>query len=633
MIPRKSKAMTKVVNSTDAKTLCLHWAGLGLAILFLMFATIVSAQDIIKSYGISKFGELKYAEDFEHLDYVNPDAPKGGEYSTWAFGTFDSFHPYISKGRSAIGASIQFESLMVGTSDEPDSMYGLLAESLEYPTDYSWAIFHLRPEAKFSDGTPVTAEDVVFSQMILQEKGIPSIQTFFAEAYESVEALDTHTVKFTFREASDTNDMVMQAASSTVFSKAWWEGRDFAESTLDVPMGSSEYILESMDVGKTVVYRRRDDYWGKDLPINIGRSNFDTLRYEYYADPTAAFEGFKAGETTFRTENSSLKWAQDYTFPAVENGWVQKVELPNGNIAQAQGFFYNMRKAPFDDIKVREALGLMFNFEWANETLFFGIYERVDSFWGNSPLEAQGMIPGDERAILEPFKAFLPDTVFTEPAYVPPTSGAQQLDRAQVRAAGKLLDDAGWTVGDDGMRHDSDGVVLAIEILNYSPAFDRVINPYIENLKRLGIEATHTRVDSAQYTERVRSFDFDMIVATYVNSITPGLGLQQWYGSENAQAAGARNRVGLANEAIDALIDIVVASENRETLNLNTRALDRALRSLHIWVPQWFKDVHTVAYLDVYKHPDNLPPYALGATDFWWYDAERAAELKAAGAF
>ncbi|MEE9453827.1 MAG: extracellular solute-binding protein [Paracoccaceae bacterium] len=632
MIPRKSKAAFIVRASNDTRSLTLNWIGLMLALIFLVFATALNAETITKSYGISKFGELKYAEDFAHLDYVNPDAPKGGEYSTWTFGSFDSFHPYIPKGRPAAGAGIQFESLMVGTSDEPDSMYGLLAESLEYPDDYSWVIFNLRPEAKFSDGSPVTADDVVFSHKILAEKGIPSIQTFFAEAFQSVEALDLHRVKFTFTEPSETNDMVMQAASSTVFSKAWWEGRDFTESTLDVPMGSSEYILESMDIGKTVIYRRRDDYWGKDLPINIGRSNFDTLRYEYYADPTAAFEGFKAGETTFRLENSSLKWAQDYNFPAIDKGWVRTDKLPNGNIAQAQGFFYNLRKAPFDDIRVREAMGLAFNFEWANETLFFGLYQRVESFWGNSGLEAQGMIPDDERAILEPFKAHLPESVFAKTVYIPPTSGTQQLDRAQIRAAGKLLDAAGWLVGDDGMRRNSEGAVLAIDILNYSPAFDRIINPYVENLKKLGIDASHTRVDSAQYTERRRSFDFDMLVTTYQNSITPGLGLQQWYGSENADVP-SRNIAGLKNEAIDALVQIVIDSETREELNLNTRALDRALRALHIWVPQWFKDVHTVAYLDVYRHPENLPPYALGTVDFWWYDAERAAELKAAGAF
>ncbi len=632
MFQKRNTAQNPFRLRFDKPFIGLIGAALGAVLMLLGFAGTANAQEITKSYGISKFGDLKYAEDFPYLDYVNPDAPKGGEYSTWAFGSFDSMHPYITKGRAAIGASIQFESLMTGTADEPDSMYGLLAESLEYPSDYSWVIFNLRPEARFSDGTPVTAEDVVFSQNILAEKGIPSIQTFFAQAFKSVEALDTYRVKFTFTEPSETNDMVMQAASTTVFSKAWWEGRDFAESTLDVPIGSSEYILDSMDVGKTVVYRRRDDYWGKDLPINIGRSNFDTLRFEYYTDPTAAFEGFKAGETTFRVENSSLKWAQDYNFPAIEKGWVRKVELPDGNLGSAQGFFYNLRRPPFDDINVREAIGLMFNFEWSNKTLFFGLYERVDSFYENSVLEAKGPIPPDEAAILEPLREFFPDSLFDEPAVSPPVSGEQQLDRAQVRAAGALLDKSGWLVGEDGLRRNANGEVLAIDILNNSPAFDRIINPFVENLKRLGIDATHTRVDSAQYTERRRSHDFDMLVSTYGNSLTPGLGIKQWYGSENADVA-SRNIAGLKNEGIDALLDIVIASQTREELNLNTRALDRALRSLKFWIPQWYKDVHTVAYLDVYRHPENLPPFSLGDTDFWWYDAERAAELKAAGAF
>jgi len=633
MIPSKSKAIYMACSCKDTRPLIMNWLGLGAAVLFLVFATVAGAQEIIKSHAISSFGDIKYPADFEHLDYVNPDAPKGGEYSTWAFGSFDSMHPYIAKGVPAIGASIQFESLMVGTADEPSTLYGLLAESLEYPDDHSWAIFHLRPEAQFSDGTPVTAHDVVFSQEILEAKGIPSIQTFFAEAYTSVEALDDHTVKFVFAEPSETNDMVMQAATTTVFSKAWWEGRDFAESTLDVPMGSGEYIMESMDVGKTIIYRLRDDYWGKDLPFNVGRSNFATLRYEYYADPTAAFEGFKAGETTFRNENSSLKWAQDYNFPALEAGWVEKVELANGNIGQAQAFTYNMRKAPFDDPRVREALGYMFNFEWSNQTLFFGIYERVDSFWENSVLEAQGMIPNDERAILEPFAEYFPESLFAETAVTPPVSGTQQVDRAQVRAAGALLDAAGWTVGDDGMRRNAEGVVLAIDILNHSPSFDRVLNPFVENLKRLGVDASTTRVDAANYTERVRTFDFDMIVFTYGNSLTPGLGITQWFGSENADVP-SRNRGGLANEGIDQLLEIVIASTTREELNLNTRALDRALRSLHIWTPQWYKKVHTVAYLDVYRHPDadKMPPFALGVVDFWWYDADRAAELEAEGA-
>lgn len=630
MITRKSKAVILSKVKKDERPTLINWFGLAAALVFLLIATIVNAQDTTRTYAISKYGDIKYAEDFAHLDYVNPEAPKGGEYSSSVFGTFDSMHPYIVTGTSATGANIQFESLMTGTSDETDTLYGLLASELEYPADHSWVVFYMRPEARFSDGTPVTAHDVVFSHEILKEKGIPSIQTFFTETFESVVAIDDHTVKFTFLEPAETNDLVMQAATTTVFSKDWWEGRDFAEPTLDTPLGSGEYILDSMEPGKTITYRLRDDYWGKDLPINIGRSNFATLRFEYYADPTAAFEGFKAGETWFRNENSSLSWAQDYTFPAVESGAMAKVELPDGNIGQAQGFVYNIRNAPFDDIRVREALGYMFNFEWSNQTLFFGLYSRVDSFWENSPLEAQGMIPDDERAILEPFAEYFPETLFTEPPATPPVSSEQQIDRAQIRAAGALLDDAGWTVGDDGLRHNAEGVVLAIDILNYSPAWDRIINPYVENLKLLGVDATHTRIDTTQYIERVDNFDFDMMVTTYGNSLTPGLGLKQWYGSENAMEP-SRNRPGLANEGIDQLLDLVIASKDRDELNLRTRALDRALRSLHIWVPQWFKDVHTVAYYDFYRHPDELPRFSLGMPDFWWFDQEAFDRLKDAG--
>lgn len=606
--------------------------GLFAVLIFLCFASFANAQEVFKVHGISKFGELKYGPDFKHLDYVNPDAPKGGEFSRWDIGAFDSLHAYISKGAASRYSSVPFEALMVRTLDEPDSYYGLLAESLEYPEDYKWAIFNLRPEARFSDGSPLTAEDVVYSHNLFTEKGIPSVQTFFAETIESVEALDDHRVKFTFTEGNNTRDMVMLVAGTIVFSKEWWSTRDFAETTLDPVLGSGPYVYERIEPGKTIVFRRNENYWGKDLPINVGQNNFDTIRIEYYADATAAFEGFKAGETLFRNENSSLKWSRDYNFPAIENGWAVMAELPNGKVGVAQGFYFNMRRAPFDDIRVRQALGLMLNFEWSNKTLFFNLYSRVDSFYENSDLEAKGEIPDDERAILEPLAEYFPETVFTEPAYSPPVSSEQQVDRAQIRAAGKLLDEAGWTVGDDGMRRNAQGEVLAVEFLNYAPAFDRILNPYIENLKMLGVDAVHTRIDPTQYSERVRSHDFDMISTIYGNGLTPGLGLQQWYGSENADVP-SRNRTGLKNEGIDQLIDIIIASENRDELNLNTRALDRALRSMHMWVGGWYKGVHTLSYYDMYRHPENLPPYALGEMSIWWYDAERGEELKAEGAF
>ncbi len=588
-------------------------------------------EDTTISHGLSQFGELKYAADFPYLDYVNPNAPKGGEYSTWAFGTFDSMNPYITKGSAAGSSSVFIESLMVGTADEPDSVYGLIAETIEYPEDRAWAIFSLRPESRFSDGTPITASDVVFTHYIFLEKGIPSYRAIVEAEIASVEALDEHRVKFTFVNPADDNTNLMLAAGTPVLSEAQFADRDFAESTLDPILGSGPYVLESMDVGKQLIYVYNPDYWGADLPINIGTNNFEHIRYEYYADPTAAFEGFKAGEYLFRTENSSQAWAQNYAFPAVDNGWVTKEEIFNGNIGQAQGFFFNLHRDKFSDPRVREAVGMAFNFEWSNRTLFFGLYSRVDSFFKNSDLEARGEIPADELAILEEFRADLPESVFTEAVYSPPVNDDTELSRSVIRAAGALLDDAGWTV-QDGVRKNAAGEPLTIEFLNYSPLFDRIINPYLENLELLGIEATNNRVDSAQYTERTRNREFDVMISTYGNSITPGLGLRQTYGSENANVP-SRNRAGLENPAIDALVERIIASKTRDELNLNTRALDRALRAMHIWVPQWFKDVHTVAYWDVFEYPDpTLSPFALGAGGWWWWSEEKAAKLEAEGA-
>lgn len=594
-------------------------------------AGLTHAQDTTTTHGLSQFGELKYGPDYPHFDYVKPDAPFGGEYSTWAFGSFDSMNPYITKGRYGAGASIFVETLMAGNADEPDSVYGLIAETIEYPADRAWAIFNLRPKARFSDGTPVKASDVVFTHNVFLENGIPSYRAIMEAEIASVEAIGDYQVKFTFTHPSEDNSTLLLAAGASVLSEKQFETRDFAESTLEPVLGTGPYVLESMDVGKQLVYVYNPDYWGANLPINIGNNNFERIRFEYYADSTAAFEGFKAGEFLFRSENSSQAWAQNYTFPAVENGYVVKEELPNGNIGRAQAFVFNLHRDKFSDPRVREAIGMAFNFEWSNKTLFFGIYSRVTSFFPNSPLEAQGMIPDDERAILEPYAADLPASVFTEAAYTPPVSGENQIDRSVIRAAGKLLDEAGWTI-QDGVRKNAAGEALTIEFLNYSPLFDRIINPYLENLERLGIQATNNRVDSAQYTERTRNREFDIMIGNFGNSLTPGLGLRQTYGSENANVP-SRNTAGLENPAIDALVERVIASKSRDELNLNTRALDRALRALHIWVPQWFKDVHTVAYWDVYGYPDPaLSPFALGASSFWWWDAEKAAKLKAEGA-
>ena len=587
----------------------------------------------ITSHGLSTFGELKYGPDFTHFDYVNPDAPKGGEFSTWAFGTFDSLTPYILAGNAAIGATLFYDSLMVSSSDEPDAMYGLLAESVEYPEDRQWAVFTLREGATFSDGTPVTPEDVVFSFNVLMEKGSPSYRVTFAD-FETVEALDERRVKFTFREGAETRELPMAAAGLPVFSAAYYADRDFSRSTLEPPLGSGPYRLKSIDAGRNVVYERREDYWGRDLPVMQGKWNYDTLRFEYFADYTAAFEAFKGGAYLFRTEYSSLEWGTGYDFPALDRGWMVKESLPDGRPNGTQGFFFNLRRPIFEDPRVREALGLMFNFEWSNETLFYGLYARTDSFWENSEdMQAEGMPSEAELALLEPLREHLPESVFTEPAFVPNVSSTRALDRSALREAGRLLDEAGWTM-QGNVRRNAEGQPLRIEILNDSPSFDRIINPYIENLKRLGVDAVYTRVDAAQATEREKSFDFDITTRRYAMSNTPGLELRGMFGSEVANIPDANNIMGVANPAVDALIMKVENARTREDLTVAVRALDRALRSLHIWVPQWYNPGHNIAYMDVYRRPEQgLPPYAMGEIDFWWYDAERAEELRAAGAF
>jgi microcin C transport system substrate-binding protein len=607
--------------------------GLVLALAWLALPARGAAQETTTAHGISTFGELRYPADFAHLDYVNPDAPKGGEISVWSFGSFDSMNPYTTKGRAAGLSSIFFESLLEGTADEVDAAYGLLAESLEYPEDRSWVTFTLRPEARFSDGSPVTAEDVVFSYELLRDKGLPSFRAVIAKQIASAEALDARRVKFTFVEGVPTRDLPLTAGGLPIFSKAYFEasGADFEASTLTPAVGSGPYVLDRLDVGQSVVYRRNPDYWGRNLPINQGRYNFDRIRIEYYADYNSAFEGFKGGTYTFRNEASSLSWATGYDFPAVDKGWVVKRELPDGTLAPGQSFVMNLRREKFRDPRVREALGLMFNFEWSNTTLFYGLYARIHSFWENSDMAASGPPTPEELAILEPMAAILPEGVLTDDAVMAPASSDRQLDRRNLRRASALLDDAGWTVGDDGLRRNAAGETLRVELLNDSQTFDRVLNPFVENLRRLGVDATHNRIDNAQMTSRERSFDFDMVIGNYPMSLTPGGGLEQYFGCESAETS-IFNLAGYCSEAADRLIEVIKAAESREELTVAVRALDRVLRAERFWIPQWYKNVHTVAYFDIYEHPEPLPPYALGNLDFWWYDADKAALLEAAGA-
>ena len=612
----------------------LRVQALGLVLPAALALAAPANADIITSHGISTFGELKYEAGFPHLDYVNPDAPKGGEISVWGFGSFDSMHPYTTKGRSGQLSSIFFESLLEGTADEPDAVYGLVAESLEYPEDRSHVIFNMRPEARFSDGSPLTADDVVFSYEILRDKGLPSFRAVIQKQVESAEALGPHRVKFIFKEGEPTRDLPQTVGGLPIFSKAYYEasGADFEASTLTPGIGSGPYVLDSLEVGQQIVYRRNPDYWGNDLPINKGRHNFDRIRIEYFADYNSAFEGFKAGTYTYRTEASSKIWATGYDFPAIQNGWAKKDTPPDGTLASGQSFVFNLRRDKFQDKRVRQAIGMMFNFEWSNKTLFYGIYERIHSFWENSYLKAEGAPMEGELAFLRPLADKLPEGVLDGPVVMAPASSDRQLDRKNLRRASAMLDEAGWPVGDDGMRRNATGETLQVEILNDSQAFDRVINPYIENLRALGVDAVHTRIDNAQMTERERSFNFDMVVGNFRTALTPGSELEQYFGSESAEFS-IFNLAGFGSEAVDSLIDSVTAAEDRTTLDDATRALDRVLRAEVFWVPQWFKNTHTVAYYDMYRYPENLPPYALGTLDFWWFDQAAHDKLKAAGAF
>jgi microcin C transport system substrate-binding protein len=593
--------------------------------------------ETIVSHGYNFFGDLKYPADFARLDYVNPDAPKGGEISEWAGGTFDSFNPYTLAGNPAALASIGHESLMTATADDPTSLYCLICSTVEYPESLEWAIFELRPEARFADGSPLTAEDVEFSFDIFMEQGLESFRAAFGAMISDVEALDEHRVRFTFAEDAAIRDRIPLAGGISVLSKAWFEetGQRIDEPSDEPFLGSGAYVLDSFDYGRRVVYARDPDYWGADLPINVGRNNFERLRIEYFADSNVAFEAFKAGEYTFRIENSSLQWATQYDFPAVEKGWVVTAELPNGNLPAAQSWVMNLRDPKFQDPRLREAIGLMFNFEWSNESLFYDLYERTTSFWMNTDMMAQGLPGEDEVAILQPLvdEGLLPPEILTEEAVVPPTSAPErETDRGNLRRAGQLLDEAGWTVGEDGLRRNADGEVLEIVFLESQPTFERVILPFVGNLERLGIRARLDMVDPAQATQRRDESDFDMANLSPAMSLEPSTELEQWFGSGSANESN-RNLMGLQDPAIDRLIDVVVAADTREEMEAAVRALDRVLRAKLFWVPQWYKPTYWVAYYDMYEHPEPLPPYALGEMDFWWFNEEKAAELRAAGAF
>lgn len=599
-------------------------------------ASLATAQEvIIKSHGFSEFDPLKYPEGFAHFDYVNPDAPKGGELSYSTQGTFDSFNPFTRQGRAGARSAEQYESLLVPSYDEPESYYGLIAESLEYPESQDWVIFNMRPEARFSDGSPVTAEDVVFSHNILLDQGLKSYADAVRKRIPTAEVLDTYRVKFTFAPDIPRRALITQVGGTPIFSKAWFEADE--ERRLDKPrmepgIGSAPYVLDDFDINRRVVYRRNPDYWGDKINVNVGRFNYETIRIEYFSDSIAAMEAFKAGEFTFRRENNSKNWATSYEFPALSAGNVVKQELPDGNVPAAAGFIMNMDRPQFQDIRVRQAVQLAYNFEWTNESLQYGLFRQRHSFWQGTDIAAKGLPEGRELEILKSLGDTLdPEVLTAEPVMAHSSKPERQTDRRNLRKAMKLLDEAGWKVGDDGVRRNTAGQTLRIEFVSSQPTLDRLILPYVDNLKTMGIDALYNRIDYSQFTLRRRDRDFDMISGAYRRSLTPSTGLYQQFGME-AASYSVFNPSGINGPDIEALIDNIVAATEGGELRANIRALDRVLRAKRFMAPTWYLGKHWVAYWDMYEYPDNLPPYALGDEDLWWINGDKAEGLKSSGA-
>lgn len=580
-----------------------------------------------RRHGLSFFGELKYGPDFTHFDYVNPAAPKGGTFSqigpTAAFNasfyTFDTLNGYILKGTAPQGLDLVFETLMVRAFDEPDALYGLLAESVETTADGNGLTFQLREGARFHDGTPLTAEDAAFSFALLKEKGHPLIAQNLKEV-SSVKARDARTLDIRFT-GKQTRDLPLFIAGVLpVFSKAFYTEHEF-DASLTPPLGSGPYRIGKFRAARFISYERVADYWAKDLPVNVGHWNFERIRFEYFRDRTAQFESFKAGDYLFREEFTSKVWATEYNFPAVEDGRVKLLTLPDETPSGAQGWFLNIRREKFKDARVREALGLAFDFKWTNTNIFYGIYKRTESYFENSPMKAEGLPDDAELALLEPWRSELPEEVFG-PAVTPPESDGSGQDRALLRRAAKLLEEAGWTI-QDGKRRNAGGEVLSVEFLDNDPMIERLTAPLVKNLKLLGIDATMRQIDSAQYQRRRDNYDFDIVMQRYSLGLTPGIEVRSYWTSDFAKLPGSRNLSGIANPAIDDLVEKVVAAPTRDAQITAARALDRVLRAGHYWIPQWHKNVHHLAFWDRFARPETKPRYHRGVITTWWADAEK----------
>ncbi|MDA0651658.1 MAG: extracellular solute-binding protein [Proteobacteria bacterium] len=575
----------------------------------------------VKSHALTLDDRPKYGADFKHLDYVNPNAPKGGTVRQFSIGSFDSFNPFIIKGDPAAGLGYLFETLMSSPEDDSLTEYGLIAESVEVPGDLSYVIYNLRQEAKFHDGSPITADDVIFSFNILRDKGQPVYRFYYANVAR-IEALGPRRVKFSFS-GPPNRELPQIVGQIPVLSKAYWEKRDFSKTTLEPPVGSGPYKIQSFEPGRYIIYERVKDYWGAKVPLKVGTDNFDTVRYDFVRDQVVALEAFKAGQYDFRLENSSKDWATSYDFPALRDGLVKKASLRHERPAGMQAFVFNIRRDKFKDRLVRQALGYAFDFEWSNRQLFYGQYTRTTSFFENSDLAARELPTPEELKLLEPLRGMIPDEVFTK-VFSPPKADGTGNIRKGLRSAARLLRKAGWRIVDNQLINPRDGKPLVIEFLLVSPAFERVVAPFVRNLKRLGVKATIRTVDPAQYQNRVRDFDYDVIVSTFGQSRSPGNEQRNYWSSSAVKRPGSRNWIGISNPAIDSLIEKIVAAPNRKTLIVATRALDRVLQWSYFVIPQWHIREDRVAWWDKFGRPAIKPAYGVGFSS-WWVDPKKDA--------
>ena len=579
-------------------------------------------------HGMAMHGEPKYAANSGAPDYVNPSAPKGGNVKFGTQGTYDSLHPFIIKGVPAAALSMQWEPLCWNARDEAFSVYGLIAESIEWPDDRTWVAFTLRPQAKWHDGSPITVEDVIWTFETLKTKGSPMYATMYGDVMKAEKTGD-RKVLFGFR-GNVNRELPLVISAMPVLPSKWWANRDFEKVSLEAAIGSGPYKVDAVDVGRSITYRRVPEWWAKDLWMNRGRYNFETIRYDYYRDNSVVFEAFKGGDTDIRRENSGRNWMVGYDdLPAVKDGRVVRAEIAHENATPMQGFVFNLRRDMFKDRRVREAIGLMYDFEWQNKNLSYGFFTRTRSFFANCELEAKGLPSPEELKILEPLKGRIPAEVFTT-EYVPPKTDGSGNNREQARKAIALLKEAGWEIK-DGKMTDKTGKKLAFEIILRDSAFERMSLPVKQNLERIGIDMTVRTVDTSQYRRRTDSYDFDMVIDLWGQALSPGNEQREYWGSKAADVPGGRNSMGLKDPAIDELIELVVAAPDRESLIVRTRCLDRVLQWHQFIVPQFYSGKEMMAYWNRFSRPEKSAKYAPGATDTWWVDEAKDRVLKRGG--